>query len=153
MTLIIRLKTDKTPEAFATFDLEMKDGSVIRTCAVLEKVEKVAVWYRHNDSRDLRVYDVKEVIYEGSECTPNYEDDKHTTAYAFKAEVEDPCLIKENAKITVVYKDGTKEEICGKYAGVAVYYVEYRSCVDVDADKVFMVNLVSMGFMPVQNAK
>jgi hypothetical protein len=148
MTLVIRLKTDKTPEAFAVFDLEMKDGSIIRTCAVLDKVEKVAVWYRHNDSRDLRTYDVKEVIYDGSDCTPNQEDDKHTTVYAFKAEVNDPCLIKKSAKLTVVYKDGTKEEICGKYAGISVYYVEYRSCIDVDTDKLLSARLVSMGFRP-----
>jgi hypothetical protein len=159
MVLIIRLKTDKTPEAFATFDLEMKDGSVIRTCAVLDKVEKIAVWYRHNDTRylrvykDLGVYDVEKVVYEGSECTPNQEGDKHATVYAFKVEVEDPCLIKENAKLIVVYKDGTKEEICGKYAGVAVYYVEYRSCVDVDTDKLSSVVLVSMGFRPIQSAE
>ena len=129
----------------------MKDGSVVRTCAVLEKVEKVAVWYRHSDSRNLRTYGVDEVIYDGSDCTPSYEDDKHTTVYAFKAEVRDPCLIKENAKIVVVYKDGTREEMCGRYAGISAYYVEYRSCIDVDADKVFMVELVSMGFMPIQN--
>ena len=148
MVLVIKLKTDKVPEAFAVFDLEMKDGSVVRTCAVLEKVEKVAVWYRHSDSRDLRTYGVKEVIYDGSDCTPNQEDDKHTTVYAFKAEVNDPCLIKENAKLIVVYKDGTKEEICGKYAGISVYYVEYRLCVDVDTDKLLSARLVSMGFRP-----
>jgi hypothetical protein len=148
MVLVIRLKTDKTPGAFAVFDLEMKDGSVVRTCAVLERIEKVAVWYRHNDSRDLRTYDVKEVVYDGSDCTPNEDEDKHTTVYAFKVEVENPCIIKERAKIIVVYNDGTKEEICGKYAGISVYYVEYRSCIDVDADKVFFAGLVSMGFRP-----
>ena len=148
MTLIIRLKTNKTPEAFAVFDLKMKDGSVIRTCAVLEKVEKVAVWYRHVDSRYVRTYGVKEVIYDGSDCTPNEEEDMHATVYTFKAVVEDPCIIKERAKIIVVYDDGTREEICGKYAGISVYYVEYRSCIDVDADKVFSAELVSMGFRP-----
>jgi len=148
VVLVIRLKTDKTPGAFAVFELEMKDGSVVRTCAVLERVEKVAVWYRHNDSRDLRVHAVKDVIYDGSDCTPSQEEDKHTTVYAFKAEVNDPCLIKEVAKLIVVYKDGTKEEICGKYAGISVYYVEYRSCVDVDTDKILSVRLVSMGFKP-----
>ena len=159
MVLMIRLKTDKTPAAFAVFDLEMKDGSVVRTCAVLENVEKVAVWYRHNGSRHLRVYedlgvyDVEKVVYEGSECSPSYEDSKHATVYAFKAEVEDPCSIKENAKLIIVYKDGTKEEICGKYAGVAVYYVEYRSCVDVDADKLLSARLVSMGFSPIRSTK
>jgi hypothetical protein len=145
MVLIIRLATDKMPSAFAVFDLELKDGSVVRTLAVLERVEKIAVWYRHIDSRDLRAYDVKEVVYDGSDCTPNQEEDKHAIVYAFRAEVSGPCIIKENAKLIIIYKDGSKEEVCGKYAGVAMYYTEYRSCIDIDADKVWSAKLVSMG--------
>jgi hypothetical protein len=143
MTLIIRLKTDKTPSAFAAFDLELKDGSVIRVNAVLERIEKVAVWYRCN--KEIRAYDVKDVIYDGSDCTPDSEDSKQTTVYALKAVVADPCLIKESAKLIVVYNDGSREEVCGKYAGISVYYAEYKSCVDVDADKVLTARLASMG--------
>jgi hypothetical protein len=145
MVLVIRLKTDKTPGAVATFELELKDGTKIKTCAVLERIEKVAVWYRHVNSRDLRVYDVKEVIYDGSDCDPS---EDGSTAYGFKAEVSDPCVIKEKAKLIIVYKDGHREEVCGKYAGIAVYYAEYRSCTDVDADKVQSARLVSMEFRP-----
>jgi len=38
--------------------------------------------------------------------------------------------------------------VCGEYAGIPVYVVEYRSCIDLDTDKIFSVKLVSMGFKP-----
>ena len=80
--------------------------------------------------------------------TPNQHDDKNVFVYSFKVNVEDPCRIKKNAKIIIEYKDGTKAEVCGEYAGIPVYVVEYRSCIDLDADKILSVKLVSMGFKP-----
>jgi len=148
MVLFIKLITAREPSVFATFEIEMNDGSVIETCAVFEKVEKVKVLYRHWDTRELRpFYDVTNVIYDGSECTPNPEGE-NSYLYQFNAEVDDVRKIKKHAKLTVVYDDGSKEEICGEYAGITVYYVYYRSCIDVDTEKIRHVRLASMSFKP-----
>jgi len=149
MVLYIRLTTDKVPEVFAVFEITLKDGTVVKTNAVLDKVEKVMAYYIHRDTENLRTYDIKDVIYDGSECEPNqHVDDKNGIVYSFKVNVDDPCRIKKNAKIVIEYKDGSRAEVCGKYAGIPVYIVEYRSCIDLDADKIFSVKLVSMGFKP-----
>jgi hypothetical protein len=148
MTLIIRLITDKVPEAFAVFDLIMKDGTKIRTLGVLDKVEKVKVLYLYNDREDIKTYDIEKVEYIGSECEPVFNEDGHAFLYSFNVEVNDPCAIKRNAKLVLVYSDGTRKEICGRYAGISVYYVEYKSCIDADIDKLSSVVLVSMGFRP-----
>jgi hypothetical protein len=149
MVLYIRLTTDKVPEVFAVFEITLKDGTVVKTNAVLDKVEKVMAYYIHRDTENLRTYDIKDVVYDGSECTPNqHVDDKNGIVYSFKVNVEDPCRIKKNAKIVIEYKDGSRAEVCGEYAGIPVYVVEYRSCIDLDLDKFFSVKLVSMGFKP-----
>jgi hypothetical protein len=149
MVLNIRLTTDKVPEVFAIFEITLKDGTVVKTNAVLDKLERVMVYYIHRDVEDLRTYDIEDVIYDGSECTPNqHVDDKNGIVYSFKVNVDDPCRIKKNAKIVIEYKDGTKAEVCGEYAGIPVYVVEYRSCIDLDVDKIFSAKLVSMGFKP-----
>jgi len=75
MVLNIRLTTDKVPEVFAVFEITLNDGTVVRTNAVLDKLEKVVAYYIHRDTEDLRTYDIKDVIYDGSECTPNQHDD------------------------------------------------------------------------------
>jgi len=152
MTLIIRLTTDKTPEVFAIFEIDLKDGSKIKTCAVLERLEKVKAYYIYRGgAEDIRVYDVKDVAYDGSECTPGQPpDDGSVMVYSFKVDVEDPCKIRKYAKLIVEYKDGTKIEVCGEFAGIPVYYAEYRSCIDIDVDKIFRVRLVSMGFKPAE---
>jgi hypothetical protein len=99
--------------------------------------------------KTFRTYDIKDVVYDGSECEPNqHVDDKNGIVYSFKVNVEDPCRIKKNAKIVIEYKDGSRAEVCGEYAGIPVYVVEYRSCIDLDIDKIFSVKLVSMGFKP-----
>jgi hypothetical protein len=106
-------------------------------------------YYIHRGAEDLRTYDIKDVIYDGSECEPNqHVDDKNGIVYSFKVNVEDPCRIKKNAKIVIEYKDGTRAEVCSEYAGITVYVVEYRSCIDLDVDKISSVKLVSMGFKP-----
>jgi len=148
MTLVIRLATDKVPEAFAVFEIEKKDGSKVTTCAVLDKLEKIKVWYRHKASDMLNVYDIEEVLYDGSECVPDPDSEENKYMHTYKVEVEDPCKVKKNAKIVVVYKDGTRKEVCGEYAGISVYYVEYRSCIDLDPNEIFSARLVSMGFRP-----
>jgi len=147
MVLNIRLTTDKVPEVFAVFEITLKDGTVVRTNAVLDKLERVAAYYINRGAEDLRTYDIKDVVYDGSECTPN-QHDENVFVYSFKVNVEDPCRIKKNAKIIIEYKDGAKAEVCGEYAGIPVYVVEYRSCIDLDADKILSVKLVSMGFKP-----
>ena len=77
MVLNIRLTTDKVPEVFAVFEITLKDGTVVKTSAVLDKLERVMAYYIHRNVEDLRVYDVKDVVYDGSECTPNqHVDDK-----------------------------------------------------------------------------
>jgi len=146
--LYIRLATNKEPEAFAVFALRFKDGSIIRTNAVLDVVEKVKVLYRHRDDRDLRVYDIEKVVYDGSECMPNQNSEEHMPLYSFNVDVDEPCRIKKHAKLVLVYSDGTKYEVCGEYAGITVYQVTYRSCIDVDTEKLESVKLVSMGFRP-----
>jgi len=149
MVLNIRLTTDKVPEVFAIFEITLKDSTIIKTSAVLDKLERVMAYYIHRDVEDLRVYDIKDVTYDGSECTPNQDvNDKNGIVYSFKVNVDDPCRIKKNAKIVIEYKDGTRAEVCGEYAGIPVYVVEYRSCIDIDTDKIFSVKLVSMGFKP-----
>jgi len=149
MVLNIRLTTDKVPEVFAVFEITLKDGTVVKTNAVLDKLERVMAYYIHRNVEDLRTYDIKRIIYDGSECEPNqHVDEKSGIVYSFKVNVDDPCRIKKNAKIVIEYKDGTKAEVCGEYAGIPVYVVEYRSCIDLDVDKVFSVKLVSMGFKP-----
>ena len=42
MVLNIRLTTDKVPEVFAVFEITLNDGTVVRTNAVLDKLERVA---------------------------------------------------------------------------------------------------------------
>ena len=42
MVLNIRLTTDKVPEVFAVLEIALKDGTVVRTNAVLDKLERVA---------------------------------------------------------------------------------------------------------------
>jgi hypothetical protein len=148
MVLEIRLTTSREPEAFAMFEIEKKDGSKITTCAVLEKVEKIKVAYRYRDPQDLWVYDIDKVLYDGSECMPEPDSEEHKYMHAYKVEVEDPCKVRKNAKIVVMYRDGTKKEVCGEYAGISAYYVYYRSCVDLDPEEIFSVRLVSMGFRP-----
>ena len=149
MVLNIRLTTDKVPEVFAVFEIALKDGTVVKTNAVLDKLERVVAYYIYRGTEDLRVYDIKGVIYDGSECTPNRDvDDKNVIVYSFKVNVDDPCRIKKNAKIVIEYEDGSRAEVCGEYAGVPVYVVEYRSCIDLDVDKISSVKLVSMGFKP-----
>ena len=149
MVLNIRLTTDKVPEVFAIFEITLKDGTVIKTSAVLDKLERVMAYYIHRGAEDLRTYDIKRIIYDGSECEPNqHVDEKSGIVYSFKVNVDDPCRIKKNAKIVIEYKDGSRAEVCGKYAGIPVYVVEYRSCIDLDVDKIFSVKLVSMGFKP-----
>jgi len=149
MVLNIRLTTDKVPEVFAIFEITLKDGTVVKTSAVLDKLEKVMAYYIYRGAEDLRTYDIKRIIYDGSECEPNqHVDEKSGIVYSFKVNVDDPCRIKKNAKIVIEYKDGTKAEVCGEYAGIPVYVVEYRSCIDLDVDKIFSVKLVSMGFKP-----
>ena len=148
MVLNIRLTTDKVPEVFAVFEITLKDGTVVRTNAVLDKLERVVVYYIHRGVEDLRTYDIKDVVYDGSECTPNQHDDKNGIVYSFKVNVDDPCRIKKNAEIIIEYKDGSRAEVCGEHAGIPVYVVEYRSCIDLDADKILSVKLVSMGFKP-----
>ena len=147
MVLNIRLTTDKVPEVFAVFEITLKDGTVVKTSAVLDKLEKVMAYYIHRDVEDISVYDIKDVIYDGSECTPNH-DEKNGIVYSFKVNVDDPCRIKKNAKIVVGYEDGSRAEVCGEYAGIPVYVVEYRSCIDLDPDEISSVKLVSMGFKP-----
>jgi len=149
MVLNIKLTTDKVPEVFAVFEITLKDGTVIKTSAVLDKLERVMAYYIHRGAEDLRTYDIKHIVYDGSECTPNqHVDEKNGIVYSFKVNVDDPCRIKKNAKIIIEYKDGTRAEVCGEYAGIPVYVVEYRSCIDLDTDKIFSVKLVSMGFKP-----
>jgi hypothetical protein len=149
MVLNIRLTTDKVPEVFAVFEIVLKDGTVIKTSAVLDKLERVMAYYIHRNVEDLRTYDIKDVIYDGSECEPNqHVDDKNGIVYSFKVNVDDPCRIKKNAKIVVGYEDGSRAEVCGEYAGIPVYVVEYRSCIDLDPDEISSVKLVSMGFKP-----
>jgi hypothetical protein len=149
MVLNIRLTTDKVPEVFAIFEFTLKDGTVIKTNAVLDKLERVMAYYIYRGTEDLRVYDIKHIVYDGSECTPNQDvDEKNGIVYSFKVNVDDPCRIKKNAKIVIEYKDGSRAEVCGEYAGIPVYVVEYRSCIDLDVDKIFSVKLVSMGFKP-----
>ena len=148
MVLNIRLTTDKVPEVFAIFEFTLKDGTVVKTNAVLDKLERVMAYYIYRGTEDLRTYDIKGVIYDGSECTPNQHDDGNVFVYSFKVNVDDPCRIKKNAKIVIEYKDGSRAEVCGEYAGIPVYVVEYRSCIDLDVDKIFSVKLVSMGFKP-----
>jgi len=148
MVLMIKLITSRDPFVFATFEIEMKDGSVVEACAVFERVEKVKVLYRHWDTRELRpFYEVSDVIYEGSECTPNPKSED-SYLYQFHAEVDDVHKIKKHAKLIVVYDDGSKEEICGEYAGITVYYVYYRAFIDVNTENIRSVSLVSMGFRP-----
>jgi len=148
MVLNIRLTTDKVPEVFAVFEIVLKDGTVVKTNAVLDKLERVVARYIYRGVEDLRVYDVKDVVYDGSECTPNQHDDGNVFVYSFKVSVDDPCRIRKNAKIVVGYEDGSRAEVCGEYAGIPVYVVEYRSCIDLDVDKISSVKLVSMGFKP-----
>jgi len=149
MVLNIRLTTDKVPEVFAIFEFTLKDGTVIKTNAVLDKLERVMAYYIYRGTEDLRTYDIKHIVYDGSECTPNQDvDEKNGIVYSFKVNVDDPCRIKKNAKIVIEYKDGSRAEVCGEYAGIPVYVVEYRSCIDLDVDKIFSVKLVSMGFKP-----
>jgi hypothetical protein len=71
MVLNIRLTTDKVPEVFAVFEIVLKDGTVVKTNAVLDKLERVVARYIYRGAEDLRAYDVKDVVYDGSECTPN----------------------------------------------------------------------------------
>ena len=148
MVLNIRLTTDKVPEVFAVFEIVLKDGTVVKTNAVLDKLERVVARYIHRNVEDLRVYDVKDVVYDGSECTPNQHDDGDVFVYSFKVNVDDPCRIRKSAKIVVGYEDGSRAEVCGEYAGIPVYVVEYRSCIDLDPDEISSVKLVSMGFKP-----
>jgi len=148
MVLNIRLTTDKVPEVFAVFEIVLKDGTVVKTNAVLDKLERVVARYIYRGVEDLRVYDVKDVVYDGSECTPNQHDDGDVFVYSFKVNVDDPCRIRRNAKIVVGYEDGSRAEVCGEYAGIPVYVVEYRSCIDLDPDEISSVKLVSMGFKP-----
>jgi len=149
MVLNIRLTTDKVPEVFAIFEITLKDGTVIKTSAVLDKLERVMAYYIYRGTEDLRTYDIKGITYDGSECTPNQDvDEKNGIVYSFKVNVDDPCRIRKNAKIVIEYKDGSRAEVCGEYAGIPVYVVEYRSCIDLDVDKIFSVKLVSMGFKP-----
>jgi len=148
MVLNIRLTTDKVPEVFAVFEITLKDGTVVKTSAVLDKLERVVARYIYRGVEDLRVYDVKDVVYDGSECTPNQHDDGNVFVYSFKVNVDDPCRIRKSAKIVVGYEDGSRAEVCGEYAGIPVYVVEYRSCIDLDPDEISSVKLVSMGFKP-----
>jgi hypothetical protein len=148
MVLNIRLTTDKVPEVFAIFEITLKDGTVVKTNAVLDKLERVVARYIYRGVEDLRAYDVKGVIYDGSECTPNQHDDGNVFVYSFKVNVDDPCRIRKNAKIVIEYEDGSRAEVCGEYAGIPVYVVEYRSCIDLDPDEISSVKLVSMGFKP-----
>ena len=148
MVLNIRLTTDKVPEVFAVFEIVLKDGTVVKTNAVLDKLERVVARYIHRNVEDLRTYDIKDVIYDGSECTPNQHNDGNVFVYSFKVNVDDPCRIKKNAKIVIEYEDGSRAEVCGEYAGIPVYVVEYRSCIDLDPDEISSVKLVSMGFKP-----
>jgi hypothetical protein len=148
MVLNIRLTTDKVPEVFAIFEFTLKDGTVVKTSAVLDKLERVAAHYIHRGVEDLRAYDVKDVVYDGSECTPNQHDDGNVFVYSFKVNVDDPCRIRKSAKIVIGYEDGSRAEVCGEYAGIPVYVVEYRSCIDLDPDEISSVKLVSMGFKP-----
>jgi hypothetical protein len=148
MVLNIRLTTDKVPEVFAVFEITLKDGTVVKTNAVLDKLERVMAYYIYRGTEDLRVYDIKHIVYDGSECTPNQHDDGNVFVYSFKVSVDDPCRIRKNAKIVIEYEDGSKAEVCGEYAGIPVYVVEYRSCIDLDPDEISSVKLVSMGFKP-----
>jgi hypothetical protein len=148
MVLVIRLITDKVPEAFAVFDLIMKDGTKVRALGVLDKVEKVKALYLYNDREDIKAYDIEKVEYTGSECEPVLGEDGHALLYSFNVEVNNPCAVRRNAKLVLVYSDGTRREICGRYAGISAYYVEYKSCIDVDVDSLSSVVLVSMGFRP-----
>jgi hypothetical protein len=148
MVLNIRLTTDKVPEVFAVFEIVLKDGTAVKTSAVLDKLERVAAHYIYRGAEDLRAYDVKDVVYDGSECTPNQHGDGNVFVYSFKVNVDDPCRIRRNAKIVVGYEDGSRAEVCGEYAGIPVYVVEYRSCIDLDPDEISSVKLVSMGFKP-----
>jgi hypothetical protein len=147
MVLNIRLTTDKVPEVFAVFEIVLKDGTVVKTNAVLDKLERVVARYIYRGTEDLRVYDIKGVIYDGSECTPN-QHDENVFVYSFKVNVDEPCRIRKSAKIVVGYEDGSRAEVCGEYAGIPVYVVEYRSCIDLDPDEISSVKLVSMGFKP-----
>jgi hypothetical protein len=147
MVLNIRLTTDKVPEVFAVFEITLKDGTVVKTNAVLDKLERVVARYIYRGAEDLRTYDIKDVIYDGSECTPN-QHDGNVFVYSFKVNVDDPCRIRKNAKIVVDYEDGSRAEVCGEYAGIPVYVVEYRSCIDLDPGEISSVKLVSMGFKP-----
>lgn len=147
MVLNIRLTTDKVPEVFAVFEITLKDGTAVKTSAVLDKLERVVARYIYRGAEDLRVYDVKDVVYDGSECAPN-QHDEDVFVYSFKVNVDDPCRIKKSAKIVVGYEDGSRAEVCGEYAGIPVYVVEYRSCIDLDPDEISSVKLVSMGFKP-----
>ena len=148
MVLNIRLMKDPVPEVFAVFEVVLKDGTVVKTSAVLDKLERVVAHYIYRGVEDLRVFDVKDVVYDGSECTPNQHDDGNVFVYSFKVNVDDPCRIRKNAKIVVGYEDGSRAEVCGEYAGIPVYVVEYRSCIDLDPDEISSVKLVSMGFKP-----
>jgi hypothetical protein len=148
MVLEIRLATQREPEAFAVFEIEKKDGSKITTCAVLERVEKIKVWYRYRTSEELKVYEVEKALYDGSECMPEPDSEEHKYMHAYKVEVKDPCKVRKNAKIVVMYRDGTKKEVCGEYNGISVYYVYYKSCIDLDPEEITSVRLVSMGFRP-----
>jgi len=148
MVLNIRLTTDKVPEVFAVFEITLKDGTVVKTNAVLDKLERVMAYYIYRGTEDLRTYDIKHIVYDGSECTPNQHDDGNVFVYSFKVNVDDPCRIRKNAKIVIEYEDGSKAEVCGEYAGIPVYVVEYRSCIDLDPDEISSVKLVSMGFKP-----
>jgi hypothetical protein len=148
MVLNIRLTTDKVPEVFAVFEITLKDGTVVKTNAVLDKLERVMAYYIYRGTEDLRTYDVKDVVYDGSECAPNQHDDGNVFVYSFKVNVDDPCRIRKSAKIVVGYEDGSRAEVCGEYAGIPVYVVEYRSCIDLDPDEISSVKLVSMGFKP-----
>jgi hypothetical protein len=146
MPLYISVLTDKMPEAFATFELLLEDGSTIKTNAVLEKIEFVRVMYRHVDVKDLRVRDVDKVIYDGSPCTPNTVESENAIVYGFNTEVANPCEIKKNAKLIIIYNDGAKEEVCGEFFGIRAYKALYKSCID--ANNVKFAKLISMGFKP-----
>ena len=58
MVLNIRLTTDKVPEVFAVFEIVLKDGTVVKTNAVLDKLERVVARYIYRGEfkygKDLR---------------------------------------------------------------------------------------------------
>jgi hypothetical protein len=148
MVLLVKVITRNEPLAFAVFDIEMKDGSVVRTCGVFERVEKVEAMYQHWDSRELKpFYEIANVIYDGSECIPNPKT-KNSYLYQFHTKIDNVCKIKKHAKLIVLYEDGSREEICGRYAGITFYYVYYKLCVDIDPENIRYVRLVSMAFRP-----